>query len=174
MRLLTLLCFISFSHFLYADEETLESDVNDTFYLGGAFVTWNYDESGEVYSPISFEGMFDYELFNPLEISLRLGMGFGDAENEDVSNRTVGVDLYKLLYFKPYLSFEDARLYALFGYADYDISSNTKAQASGVSYGIGADYNLFDVSKLFIEWRTMPDNSAFELSSISIGLTLPY
>lgn len=169
-----LLCLMSFSHFLYADEESLDSDMNDTFYLGGAFVTWNYDESGQVYSPISFEGMFDYELFEPLEISLRLGMGFGDAENDDVTNRTVGVDLYKLLYFKPYLSMEKARLYALLGYADYDLSSNSNTQSSGVSYGLGADYNLFDVSNLFVEWRTMPDNGTFELTSISVGLTFPY
>ena len=174
MRLFTLLCFISFSNFLYADEEKFDSDVNDTFYLGGAFVTWNYDESGQIYSPISFEGVVNYQFFNPLDISLRLGMGFGDAENDDVTNRTVGVDLYKLLYFKPYLSMEKARLYALLGYADYDLSSNSNTQSSGVSYGLGADYNLFDVSNLFVEWRTMPDNGTFELTSISVGLTFPY
>lgn len=174
MRLFTLLCLMSFSQLLYADEASMGSDMNDTFYLGGAFVTWNYDQSGQIYSPISFEGMFDYEVFEPLEISLRLGMGFGDAENDDITNRSVGVDLYKLLYLKPYLSMEKARLYALLGYADYDLSSTSNTQSSGVSYGLGGDYNLFDVSKLFVEWRTMPDNDAFELTSISVGLTFPY
>ena len=173
MRALFIL-FFSFSQLLYAEEEVFpDSEFIEGLYVGGALVTWNYEETSETYSPISFEAIADYQLFNPLDISIRLGVGFGEDESESNSN-AVEMGFYKLLYLKPYVSLQELRLYGLVGYANYDIESNPNASISGVSYGIGADYNLFDVANAFIEWRRFPEADNFDLASISMGLILPY
>lgn len=175
MRVFALLYMLSFTSLLYADEDVADSALDQNLSVGGALVTWSYEESGQVYSPISFEAVLDYHMFEPLEVSLRLGLGFGDAENDDDSSaRTIGLDLYKLVYLKPYISWQGAQVYGLLGYADYDITSNPNVSSSGVSYGAGADYNLFDVSKVYFEWRRLPDTGVYDLSSISMGFTFPY
>ncbi|WP_083789356.1 outer membrane beta-barrel protein [Marinomonas sp. MED121] len=170
---LMIICFLVISQSLFADEAT-DDLADQKLRLGGAFVTWNYEESGQTYAPISFEGILDYVFFEPLELSLRVGMGFGDDEGEETSTDSVGVDLYKSFYFKPYVSLDNMRVYALFGYADYDIDSNTSPEASGVSYGAGADYNLFNAANVFFEWRQLPETENIDLASISLGLSLSY
>ena len=66
------------------------------------------------------------------------------------------------------------RLYGLLGYANYDFDANPNVGASGVSYGLGSDYNLFEVATVFIEWRRFPEGGGNDLSSIAMGFILPY
>ncbi|WP_438463543.1 outer membrane beta-barrel protein [Marinomonas sp. PE14-40] len=172
MKSLIVLLF-SFSQLLYAEEEGVESDFTEGLYVGGAIVTWNYEESGETYNPISFEAIADYRLFNPLDISIRLGMGFGEDESESNPN-SVEMGFYKLLYLKPYISLKELKLYGLMGYANYDVESSPNVGTSGISYGVGADYNLFDVANAFLEWRFLPEADSSDLASISMGVILPY
>jgi len=177
MKKLLIGCLISQAPFLYAAEEDTSTDTtwSDSLNIGGAFVTWKYEASGETYAPISFEAILDYKAFEPLEVSLRLGMGFGEDEQK-VSGSTTSaeLDFYKMLYLKPYVSWEGVRLYGLVGYGDYDIKSSSNVGASGVSYGIGSDYNLFDVATVFLEWRRLPKTGGDKLSSIGMGFILPY
>jgi hypothetical protein len=162
------------SSFIYADDE-IDDLVSENLNIGGAFVTWKYDESGQTYSPISFEAIIDYKLFEPLEVSLRLGVGFGEDENEvGSSTQSASMDYYKVLYLKPYVDWKDMRLYGLLGYANYDFDANPNVGASGVSYGLGSDYNLFEVATVFIEWRRFPEGGGNDLSSIAMGFILPY
>ena len=177
MKTLLIACLISQAAFLYAAEEGTSTDAawSDSLNIGGAFVTWKYESSGETYAPISFEAILDYKAFEPLEVSLRIGMGFGEDENEvGSSTQSAEVDLYKMLYLKPYVGWESMRLYALLGYGDYDIEASPNVGASGVSYGVGSDYNLFDVATVFLEWRRLPKTSSDKLSSIAMGFVLPY
>lgn len=174
MKNLILSCLFALSSFIHA-EEVADDLVSDNLNIGGAFVTWKYDESGQTYSPISFEAILDYVMFEPLEISLRLGHGFGEDENKlDAGTKSVGVGFYKLVYLKPYATFDELRLYSLLGYANYDIKSSSNVGTSGVSYGIGTSYNLFDVANVFLEWRRLPETANYDLSSISMGFILPY
>lgn len=173
-----LICYlISQAPFLYAIEEGTSTDVawSDGLSIGGAFVTWKYESSGETYAPISFEAILDYKAFEPLEVSLRIGMGFGEDENKvGSSTQSAQMDLYKMLYLKPYKTWGSMRLYALLGYGDYDVDASPTTGTSGVSYGVGSDYNLFDVASVFLEWRRLPETGGDKLSSIAMGIILPY
>ena len=94
MKIVILFLIFNFTHYLYAaDDDNSVIEEEERFNVSGAIVSWKYEESGEVYSPISFETALDYRAFSPLEVSVRLGLGFGDAESDDsASSRAVNLD----------------------------------------------------------------------------------
>ncbi|OUR71163.1 hypothetical protein A9Q77_06830 [Marinomonas sp. 42_23_T18] len=161
------------SQFVHAEEINI-----DGFTLGGGVSTWHYEEPTQTHSPISFEVVINYELFDSLLFSARVGVGIDDDENkEDGSSQTVGFNSYKLLYLSPFHDWGNFKFYALLGYASYEIEanhiSNSDVSSSGATYGAGLSY-MFDEASFLIEWRRLPDTGDFDLASISIGFTLPY
>ncbi|XYG98075.1 hypothetical protein Q0A08_21435 [Marinomonas sp. PE14-40] len=49
----------------------------------------------------------------------------------------------------------------------------TDDSTSGFAYGAGISYKAFDHNSIFVEWRQLPDGNGYDLSSISLGLSIP-
>ncbi len=167
---LCVLCLMFCSSPLMADQNKL--------FIGGALGFWSYDEQDSSgFSPISLEGVVDYEVLENLDLRLNVGVGISEETNiSPVGDETTfQIDSYAGVYIKPKLTIDNITLYPLIGYSttaldatfnDRKLSSNS----SGLLYGAGVSYNFSKMKRITVEWRQQADTANYELSGFTIGL----
>jgi opacity protein-like surface antigen len=159
------------------------ADNNRGFYaaLGATFIN-NHDnfEQFDVNSSVSAKNIKAYEIsggykYNDyLGAEVRYGSGNSsakgvqfDASHQNVTGRLdVDMGSYKSIYYRPEMVNDEAKLYALLGYTQLDLTitnqdatgkalTSTDTSYSGFSYGIGISYGLSDRTNINLEYKNI-------------------
>lgn len=77
-----------------------------------------------------------------------------DVDTIDMSN--IGV------YLKPQYTMNSISLYALLGYGQFTIDDGTSISEAGVQYGIGLNAMVSDSVGVYVDFRRLYDDSAFD------------
>jgi opacity protein-like surface antigen len=144
------------------------ADNSRGFYLGlgGSRIEILQDGLNET-SPIkAAEILAGYKYNNALGLEIRYGSGQTKAERDAKNTAAKGVlthdvESYSSIYYRPELVNDEAKLYALLGYTQIDVSTVVGAAApvsvseSGVSYGIGISFVMADQFNLSFEYKNI-------------------
>lgn len=116
-----------------------------------------------------------YKFNNALGGEVRVGAGLGERDTE-VSGvaHELKIDRYESIYYRPELTNEEAKLYALLGYtrvkrSDSTATGDTSDSESGTSYGIGVGWVVDPRSNFNIEFRRLIDKDDYEIDAITVG-----
>lgn len=134
-------------------------------------------------------GGYKYNGFLGAELRVGFGASTGDyksfANGEFLGEKTErDVGEYVSLYYKPEIINKEAKLYALLGYTNMDITydnfsvtgdektlmSSVEEKASGFSYGVGIGYIMGKNITLNLEWRNISDKIDNALNTMNLNL----
>jgi opacity protein-like surface antigen len=144
------------------------ADNSRGFYLGlgGSRIEILQDGLDDT-SPIkAAEILAGYKYNDALGLEIRYGSGQTKAERNPTNLAAKGilthdVESYSSIYYRPELVNDEAKLYALLGYTQIDVSTVVGAAApvavskSGVSYGIGVSFVMSEKFNLSIEYKNI-------------------
>lgn len=146
-------------------------------YVGGGFARATYDEDGvEEANPTALVGRLGYGIIDNVAIEGRLGFGFMD-DDINVLGVDVDVNIEQLagIYAVGYIPLaEQFSLYGLagitYGEGSIDVVGlNFDGDDTDFSYGVGGQIKLTDNVSGYFEWVQYLDESAYEISAITLG-----
>jgi len=164
------------------------------FYVGGGITeVKDKDDSatetdkaraGEIFGGYKYNGL--------LAAELRAGFGAstGDYKSYDENGMFTGTKIerdlgnYFSIYYKPEITNKEAKLYALLGYTNMDVTydtysitadaetltSSVEEKASGFSYGIGIGYVMSKHINANLEWKNISNeiDNAMNATSLTV------
>lgn len=163
-------------------------------YAGAQYTMLTYAEPGIEMEPSALVGRFGHYLTDNFSIEARLGFGIGD----DTTTFTVydpffgyvdvdvSLDLDTLfgVYAVGHLPLGNkASVYGLIGFTQGELTATASAlgdsvslsaDESDLSYGIGAEFQLTDTATLNAEYTSFIDKEFFEVTGISLGLSVGF
>ncbi|MFT5085644.1 MAG: opacity protein-like surface antigen [Lentisphaeria bacterium] len=154
------------------------------FYLGvnGTQIeNKSLDEASAPRSKITFDAVElvgGYRYSSWLGLDVRYGNGISDEElvlDSDTSATSFSLDSYTSVYYRPAIINNEAKLYALIGYSQVDVSTtldavSTSFSNSGMSWGIGVGWFTDDHTTFNIEYRELLNQDGSEFTMATIGI----
>lgn len=142
------------------------ADNNRGFYLGvgASTIDDRQDKPIDTTAIRAAEVFAGYKYNAALGVELRLGSGLKEGESKDgLLQRDIGS--YQTLYYKPELVNDEAKLYALIGYAtlhssvnqDTAVPANKEISYSGTAYGIGIGFVINEQFNVNVEYKNPCD-----------------
>jgi opacity protein-like surface antigen len=149
-------------------------------YFGINLSRGEYSEDGisEDFNPLAIIGKFGYCVHKNFAIEGRLGIGLTDDEKE-VYGYDVSLELDSLIgfYGKGILDLnERIQAYGLIGLtrAEGTVEASGYSESdddTGLSYGIGIDFELSNKIYVGLEYVSYLSKSDFDLAAFSVGIT---
>lgn len=155
---------------IFFSSPSIAAPVGDTY--GGiqySIVTYERDGSGNEAEPTAAIGRFGQFLTNQVAIEARFGIGLQDDELSN--NFDLEIDQLMGVYAVFHASGDiRSTFYGVLGFTQAEFStsgsSNIEGDESGLSYGIGANINSFN-----IEFMSYLDDDDFDATALAFGYT---
>lgn len=162
---------------VFANTSSAESflDKLDNWYVGGGatLVDSNYqDLSNNNVEFSALDLLVGYKHSGYLGADLRVGLGLSDEYvNTGGGAQLTELDNYVSLYWRPETVNEVAKIYGLFGFSSVSTTIGDESEsASGISYGGGVGFAMFDNWYLNFEYRTLIDNDDDHFESLGFNV----
>lgn len=158
---------------LLAVMSTTQAVAEDRFYVGMDAMNWFYDEDGgEDFSSLGVRGRLGLQL-TP-QFSLETHLGASGTDRSSGERRELDW-LYAVLARGDLPITRYTSLYGVMGIAGVEISGRDAAgdsfseSDSGVSIGLGLDFQVADGAHLNLDYIRYLDASDFDFSALSVG-----